>query len=91
MTPSSGLRGQTFNITFSGRYTHWNPATTTLAIGDPGTSGVTVNSFQVTSPTSAIANITIAPTAPFGTSIVEIETGAELVQGLLQRRRPSRR
>ena len=81
MSPLSGLRGQTFNITFSGRYTHWNPATTTLAIGDPGTSGITVNSFQVTSPTSAIANIAIAPNAPFAQLIVEIETGAELVQG----------
>jgi hypothetical protein len=80
MLPLSGLRGQTFSITFSGQHTHWNPATSTLAIGDPGTSGITINSFQVTSPTSAIANITIGPNAAFASNVVEIETGAELVQ-----------
>jgi hypothetical protein len=80
LSPPSALRGQTFNISFGGLYTHWNPAATTLQIGDPGTSGITINSFQVTSLTSAVANITIAANAPIDQHTVDIQTDGELVQ-----------
>jgi hypothetical protein len=61
--PSSGIPGQTLTITFNGANTHWdpNPITGTQLTGFD--SNVTINSFQVTSPTSALANITISPTA----------------------------
>ncbi|HEX3985959.1 MAG TPA: Ig-like domain-containing protein [Acidobacteriaceae bacterium] len=52
--PSQGLPGQTFDIRFTGSSTHWDD-TTTAIFGD----GITVNTFQVTGPTSAIANVTI--------------------------------
>ena len=80
MSPPTGLRGQTFTVTFGGQYTHWDPATSTVTFGDPGTSGITINSFQVTSPTTARANITISPTATIGPRLVEIATGTELEQ-----------
>jgi hypothetical protein len=79
MAPFTGLRGQTLTISLKGAHTHWLPGTSTIVFGDPGTSGITVNDFQVLSPTSAIANITIAGNAPFTTHTVEIETGTELV------------
>ncbi len=74
-TPSQGLPGQTFDVQFSGSSTHWD-GTTTATFG----SGIQMNSFQVTSPTSAIANITItaasAQTVPISfstTSDSEVE------------------
>jgi hypothetical protein len=86
LSPSSALRGQTFTITMSGQYTHWDPApgATRLDFGDPTASGITINTFQVTSPTSARANITIASDATLGSRVLSIETdtpsGAEVVQ-----------
>ena len=86
LSPSVGLRGQTLTVTIAGQHTHWNPdpQATTIDFGDLATTGITVNSFQVTSPTSARVNITIANDAAFGTRTVSIETdtdaGAEVVQ-----------
>ncbi len=86
LSPASGLRGQTFTITMSGLYTHWdpNPLTTRIDFGDPALSGIAINSFQVTSPTSARVNITIAPDAAFGVRTVSVssdtDTGTEVVQ-----------
>jgi Bacterial Ig-like domain len=75
MSPSSGLPGQTFTVSFAGQFTNWDPATTQILFGG---TGVTVNSFQVTSPTGARANITIDNNAAIGSRRVEITTGAEL-------------
>lgn len=78
MSPSSGLAGQTFTVTFTGQYTSWHPVDSTINFGDPGTSGITINSFQVTSSTTARANITIAGGAAVGPRTVQIETGTEI-------------
>ena len=59
--PSSGLPGQTFNIGFSGQYTKWDPNPTTGTQCSFG-SGIVVNSCQVLSQTSILANITITAT-----------------------------
>ena len=86
MSPTSGLRGQTFTITMNALHTHWDPSplATRIDFGDPGSSGITINSFQVTSPTSARVNITIAPDAAFGARTVSVTTdtatGSEVVQ-----------
>ncbi len=72
--PSSGLPGQTFTVSFTGANTHWDPATTTPTFGN----NITVNTFQVLSPTSAVANITIAPTASESTNLVTLTTGSEV-------------
>ena len=77
LSPGTGLPGQTFTITIAGQYTNWDPATTQILFGT-GSSGITVNSFQVTSPTSARVNITIDPGASQGSRRVEISTGTEL-------------
>lgn len=76
--PSVALKGQTLSVSFSGAYTNWLPigaATPTLITMG---AGITVNSFQVTSLTSATANITIAPTATVGSRNVIFTTGAEI-------------
>jgi hypothetical protein len=72
--PSSGLPGQTFTVSFTGSNTHWDPATTTPTFGD----GITINTFQVTSPTSAIANITIDPATYAGSRLFTLTTGTEV-------------
>src|SRR5262249_5316852 len=86
LSANSGLRGQTFSINISGQYTHWTsvPGATRIDFGDPFASGITVNSFQVTSPTTARVNISIAANAAFGSRVLTIaadtSSGTEVVQ-----------
>jgi hypothetical protein len=61
--PSSAIPGQTLTITFNGAFTHWDPDPITGTQLTGFDSNVAINSFQVTSPTSALANITVSPTA----------------------------
>lgn len=77
-SPSSGIPGQTLTINFSGANTHWdpNPVTGTQLTGF--NSDVTLNSFQVTSPTSALANVTISGNATASTSDLTLTTGSEV-------------
>jgi hypothetical protein len=78
-SPWSGIPGQTFTITFYGLYTNWDPGTGP-ACGQTGTTltgfnaDVTVNCFQVLSPNSATANITISPTATASVSDLTLTT-----------------
>jgi hypothetical protein len=73
--PSSGLPGQTFTISFAGTNTHWDP-NPDPTIGTSGTfgDGITVNTFQVTSPTSVRANITIDPATYAGQRMIVFTT-----------------
>jgi hypothetical protein len=73
--PSSALPGQTLSVNFTGANTHWDPAATTAEFGN----NITVNTFQVLSPTSATANITIAANAPGSSNQITITTGSEVV------------
>jgi hypothetical protein len=79
VSPGSGIPGQTFTMTFYGAYTNWNPGTGP-ACGQTGTTitgfntDITVNCFQVLSPTTATANITISPTAQASTSALTLTT-----------------
>lgn len=75
MDPNSGLPGQTFNVYLGGYFTHWDPNPdpsqgSSISFG----AGITVNSFSVTSPTSAVANITIDPAATAGVRTVTLST-----------------
>jgi hypothetical protein len=72
--PSVALKGQTLSVSISGAYTNWLPGTTQVTFG----AGITVNNFQVTGLTSAVANITIQPSASVGTRNVILTTGAEV-------------
>jgi hypothetical protein len=56
-----GIAGPDLTITFTGANTQWNPGHRSRCEGTFG-SGITVNTFQVTSPTTARANITITAT-----------------------------
>jgi hypothetical protein len=79
LSPGSGIPGQTFTMTFYGAYTNWNPGSGP-ACGQTGTTltgfdaSITVNCFQVLSPTTATANITISPTATATTSDLTLTT-----------------
>ena len=75
-TANGALVGQTLDVSFQGNGTKWQSnlgaTPTTIAFG----LGIAVNSFQVTGSTTAVANITIAPTAGVGTRTVTFTTGA---------------
>ena len=75
-TPNSGLLGQTLTLSFSGVYTQWDPSVTAFDIG----SDITVNSFQVTSLTSAIANVSIPSGAALGSRTITFTTNTETEQ-----------
>jgi hypothetical protein len=72
--PSSGIPGQTLTINFYGYYTEWdpNPLTGTQLTGF--NADVSVDSFQITSPTSAIATVSIAPNAASSYSTLTFTT-----------------
>ena len=78
--PSQGLPGQTFTISITGQNTHWDPGPintpTSITFGD----GISVNTFQVTSPTTALANISIGAAASAGERLVVMTTGSEAEQ-----------
>ena len=87
MSPAAGLRGQTFTINLSAANSHFDPAAgaTVIDFGDPQSAGILINTFQVTSQTTARVNITIAGNAAIGSRVMSIVThtgtGDEIVQG----------
>ncbi len=72
--PSSGIPGQTLTINFYGQYTQWNPDPVTGTILAGFNADVTVDNFQVTSPTSAYATVTVSPTATSSYSTLTLTT-----------------
>jgi hypothetical protein len=72
--PSSATVGETVDVTIAGGLTHFANGTSAAAFGP----GVTVNKLSVTSPTSAVANLTIAPNAAVGFRSVKVTTGSEI-------------
>ncbi len=72
--PSSGIPGQTVNITFYGYYTEWDPNPTTGTQLTGFNADVTVDTFQITSPTSAIATVSVSPTAQASFSTLTFTT-----------------
>lgn len=73
VTPSTVAVGTTRDVTISGALTHFGAGSVAI-FG----AGVTVNSVTAGSPTSAVANITVAPGAAVGFRDVTVRTGAEL-------------
>ncbi|MGA3371748.1 MAG: Ig-like domain-containing protein [Terracidiphilus sp.] len=77
--PSSGIPGQTLTINFVGYYTQWNPGSGE-ACSQSGTTitgfnaDVTVDCFQVTSPTTAYATVSVSPTAQSSFSTLTLTT-----------------
>jgi hypothetical protein len=74
VTPSQLEAGSTANVTVSGGLTHFDQGSSAAAFG----TGVTVNSLTVTSPTSAVANVTAGAGATIGFRDVTVQTGGEL-------------
>jgi hypothetical protein len=78
--PSVALVGQTLAVNLSGAYTNWLPGTTTVSFG----AGIQVNTvalqeLDVTSPTTAVANITIEPGATVGPRTVTVTSGSNVL------------
>jgi hypothetical protein len=72
VTPSTVAAGSTRDVTISGALTHFG-ATSVAGFG----AGVTVNSLTIASPTSAVANVSVAAGAAVGFRDVTVQTGAE--------------
>jgi len=76
VVPTSGAQGLTTSpVNLTGDFTSWVNGTTTANFG----AGITVNSVTVSSPTAAVANITVSPTATLGARTVSVTTGAQVV------------
>jgi hypothetical protein len=73
-SPTTGIPGQTLTIHFAGANTEWNPDPVSGTQLTGWNAAITVNSFQITSATSAIANVTIAANATASTSALTLTT-----------------
>jgi hypothetical protein len=67
------------NVVVTGENTNFTNGASLISFSG---TGITVNSTTVTSPTTAVANITIAPDAPATLRDVTIRTGGEIVAAL---------
>ncbi len=77
-SPASGIQGQTLSVTLTGQSTSWVAGQTSVSFGGE----INIDTFNVTGPTSATAQITIAPTAAFGPRTVTTTTGSAVVSGV---------
>ena len=74
INPATGHQGAThLSVTLTGLFTHFVNATSVANFG----AGITVNSTTVTNATTAVADITIQPTATLGSRSVSVVTNAE--------------
>lgn len=73
--PPEGGQGQTLNVTITGENTHFADGTSVASFSG---TGITVNSTNVTSATTAVANITIAAGSTLGFRDVFVTTGGEV-------------
>ena len=73
VAPSAVAAGATRDVTISGALTHFAAGVSTADFG----AGVTVHALDVTSPTSAVANLTVAPGAKADFRDVTVTTGGE--------------
>jgi len=73
--PSDAFRGQTLDVAITAQNSTFVAGTSIAGFSG---AGITVNRTTVTSPTTAIANITIAAAAPLGFRDVFITTGSEI-------------
>lgn len=77
-SPTSGTQGQTLSVTLTGTGTNWVAGQTTASFGGE----ITVDSFNVSSATSATAQITISSTAALGPRTITTTTGSTVVSGV---------
>lgn len=95
LSPTNAQQGRPVTVAITGRNTNFVQGETTATFGD----GITVDSFTVTSPTQASANLSVSPIAAVGIrqmrvqqagqevpSVVafRVEEGAAVVRGVLR-------
>jgi len=74
VSPPTGTQGSTsVNVNLTGLFTHFVNGTSFATFG----AGINVNSTTVSNSTTAVANITITPTAALGSRTVTVTTGGE--------------
>ena len=79
ISPSHGNQGQQHILMqINGNFTHWSQGLTQFSIGGAG-ADITINGFAVQSQISAVADISISPTASLGTRTVTMSTAGEVV------------
>ena len=89
ITPATANQGtQNLQVQILGQNTHWSPGITQFSITGANYD-ITVNGFQVQNATSAIAEISLSPTANLGTRTLFLSTGGEKCR--VERRLPGDR
>src|SRR5262249_56004791 len=81
--PANGTEGQTLTVTLTGQNTNWVNGMTRAAFGGEvsvgGAAYGDLGPVQVTSATSATAQITVSPTAALAPRTVQVVTGNESI------------
>ncbi len=83
ISPTHANQGQHILMQVTGQFTNWAQGLTQFSIGG---GDITVNGFLIQSHTSALADLTVSPTANLGTRTVTMSTAGEVVslsQGFL--------
>ena len=78
LSPANGQQGQALDVLVTGRFTTFLQDSTTASFG----AGITVNLVTVSSPTSAVVNVTIDALTPAGSRDVTLTTGTQVVTRL---------
>ncbi len=76
VAPATAKQGATLDVTITGTDTNFVNG---VSVASFSGTDIKVNSTSVSSPTTAVANITIAPGATFGARDVTVTTGTEIV------------
>src|SRR5262249_3899304 len=83
VAPANGTEGQTLTVTLTGQNTNWVNGMTRAAFGGEvsvgGAAYGDLGPVQVTSATSATAQITVSPTAALAPRTVQVVTGNESI------------
>jgi len=73
ITPNSGRQGQNLQITVAGQFTHFSQNSTQIGLG----AGMAITGLTVSSPTSLVAQLSVAGNAALGVRSLTVTTGAE--------------
>lgn len=78
VSPTSAAQGAgPVQVFITGGWTNWQQGVSTVSFG----AGITVNSLTINSATSAVATITVDPTAVTGARTITVTTGGAVVLG----------
>lgn len=79
LAPTNAQQGRTATVAITGRNTQFVQGETTATFGE----GISVDSFTVTSPTQASANLSVSPTAPVGIRQMRVRSGGQEIPSVV--------